>query len=107
MSNPLDKHLQNAFADFEGLSIAGTIPLRQELLNELIAHVLQNGVPQPPPQPAVSAPIAAPLDASLNAAPNAAEPKVKPDVNALLRRVKKAEVRFENGRAVVEFEIGV
>lgn len=99
MSNPLDKHLQNAFADFEGLSIAGTIPLRQELLNELIAHVLQNGVPQP----AASAPIAAPLDASLNAA----EPRVKPDVSALLGRVKKAQVRFENGRAVVDFEIGV
>ena len=100
MSNPLDKHLQNAFADFEGLSISGTIPLRQELLNDLIAHVLQNGVPQP----AAAASSTAPLDASLNAS---AEPKVKPDVNALLGRVKKAQVRFETGRAVVDFEIGV
>ena len=103
MSNPLDKHLQNAFADFEGLSISGTIPLRQELLNEMIAHVLQNGVPQPPS----SASTATPLDASLNTPAEPKAPKVKPDVNALLGRVKKAEVRFEAGRAVVDFEIGI
>lgn len=102
MSNPLDKHLRNAFADFEGLSLSGTIPLRQEILNEMIAHVLENGVPQPP---ASAAPLAAaPLDASLNAS---VEPRVKPDVNALLGRVKKAQVRFEDGRAIVDFEIGV
>lgn len=110
MSNPLDKHLQNAFADFEGLHISGTIPIREEILNELIAHVLQHGVPQPTPPAAVSAP---PLDAGLNTpaglnAPEVpAEPRVKPDVNALLQRVKRAGVRFENGRAVVDFEIGV
>lgn len=104
MSNPLDKHLQNAFADFEGLSISGTIPLRQELLNEIIAHVLHNGVPQPPQAP----PAAALLDGGLNAPPESqAEPRVKPDVNALLKRVKRASVRFENGRAVMDFEIRV
>jgi hypothetical protein len=97
MSNPLNKHLQNAFQDFEGLHIAGTIPLREELLNEIIAHVLQEGVPAS--APASQTPSAAPQTPT--------EPRAKVDVNALLQRVKKAQVRFEEGRAVIDFEVGV
>ncbi len=98
MSNPLDKHLANAFADFEGLRISGTIPLREELLNEMIAALLQQGVPAPTPSAAPPSPT--PLEPPPT-------PPVKPDINALLKRVHKAQVRFENGRAIVDFEIGV
>ena len=96
MSNPLEKHLANAFADFEGLRITGSIPLREEMLNEIIADVLQNGVPSPP-APAGAAPSVAPTTA----------PRPKVDMNVLLGRVKSARVRFEAGRAVLDFDIGV
>ena len=97
MSNPLEKHLQNAFADFDGLRITGSIPLREELLNEIITDVLQNGVPSPPAQPVPA-----------EAAPSpSTSPRPKVDVNALLGRVKAARVRFEAGRAVLDFDIGV
>jgi hypothetical protein len=84
MSNPLQKHLQNGFADFDGLRISGTIPLREDLVNQLIADVLQSGLPTP-----------------------SATPEAKIDPNPLLQRVKSARVRFEAGRAVLDFEVGV
>ncbi len=108
MSNPLDKHIQNAFADFEGLRISGSIPLRDEVVNELIAQILQNGVPvapsaAAPPSPMLLEPTL--LEPTLLEPPPA--PRGRPDANALLKRVKRAQVRFEEGRAVLDFEIGV
>lgn len=85
MDNWLTKHAQNGFRDFQGLSITGTIPLRDQLVNELIAEALTNAA-KPAPTPA---------------------PAPGPDMRPLLTLVKKAQVRTTEGAIVLDFAIGV
>ena len=83
--NPwLQKHIDNNFSDFEGLSIAGQIPVKDQVLNELLADALRQA--QKPPA-------APPADTE------------KPDIRPFLKLVKKAEVRAVNGAIVVDFHI--
>lgn len=92
--NPFEKILSDGLSSFEGLRITGTIPLRDDVINEIITGVLQNGVPM---KPASSQP----------AAPQVAAESPKIDVNALLKCVKRAQVKSESGRVVIDFEISV
>lgn len=84
----LQKHIDNGFRDFEGLSITGQVPLKDEVLNELIGDALRSAQ-----QPAAAAPVR-----------QGAPP---PDLRPLVKLVKKAEVRAVNGAVVLDFHIGV
>jgi len=80
MLSLLQKHAEQGFADFRGLHISGTVPVKQELINELIANFLQS----PPP--------------------GAASPSGF-DVRLLLPLVKNAEVTADSGVLTLRFEI--
>lgn len=91
MQDLLSRHLANGFAEFPGLNVAGSIPIKQELLNEIIAEMLRSGLnPR----------------SVLEAVPNAAAPP-KLDPSRLLERIKRAEVEAEEGKIIFHFEIGV
>ncbi|HYP05158.1 MAG TPA: hypothetical protein VER03_02900 [Bryobacteraceae bacterium] len=87
MNSWLQKHIDNNFRDFEGLSISGQIPLKDQVLNELLADALRQAQ-----QPASNAP-----------ATTASTVEMRP----LLKLVKKAEIRAVNGAVVVDFQVGV
>lgn len=86
MIHLLQKYAANGFADFRGLRISGTVPVKQELINEVIAESLKLA-------------IAPAIDKESTAPP--VDPKV------FLSLVKKAEVRADAGVVIVDFELGV
>ena len=86
MNSWLQKHIDNNFRDFEGLSIAGQIPVKDQVLNELLADALRQAQ-----QPDSTTPTATD----------------KPDLRPFLKLVKKAEVRAVNGAIVLDFQVGV
>jgi len=86
MNKIIDRLIASNFAELQGLQITGTIPVKQELLNEALTDVLTNGLP-----------------ASGSAAPAAGKPAI--DVNDLLKLVTKAEITAHEGEIRLEFEI--
>ena len=86
--NPwLQKHIDTNFSDFEGLSINGQIPVKDQVLNELLADALRQAQ-----QPATTPPVTG---------------RDKLDIRPFLKLVKRAEVRAVNGAIVLDFQIGV
>jgi hypothetical protein len=81
----IEKALASGLKELAGLELTGTIPIRQELINEVIAETLQSGVPDKP----------------------TASERPAVDVNALLPHVKKAEVSAEDGKLTLHFEIKI
>jgi hypothetical protein len=81
----IEKALAGGLKELAGLELSGTVPIRQELINEVIAETLESGVPE--------------LKKSSE------RPAI--DVNALLPHVKKAEVSAENGRLTLHFQIKI
>jgi hypothetical protein len=69
------------FADFPGLAVDGSIPLKQELVNQLIAQALASSAGRPAPD--------GPL----------------PDLAALLPLLKKVEVAATEGVITLQFQI--
>lgn len=107
MQELLNKYIANGFSDFAGLDIVGVIPIKQEIINQLIAEILQAGVqpaspPQPEAQPAVPG-------ADVPAAPAAPAAPAQPgiDISDLLKLVKRVEVQAADGRLIVRFQIAV
>lgn len=86
MTYLLQKYAANGFADFRGLKISGTVPVKQELINEVIAESLKLAI-----APAIDK--------------ESTVPPVDPKV--FLSLVKKAEVRADAGLVTVDFELGV
>ena len=85
--NPwLQKHIENNFRDFEGLSITGQVPVKDEVLNELLADALRQA------QQPVTTPVV---------------PADKPDLRPFLKLIKRAEIRAVNGAIVLDFQVGV
>lgn len=82
MNNWLEKQRANGFADFTGLAISGKLPIKESLINELLADFLQG-----------------------ETAP--AEPKRASNLNDLLKLVRKASVHADVGVITLEFEIEV
>jgi hypothetical protein len=86
MQEFIQKQIENGFSEFEGLSISGTVPVRETLLNGLLAEMLQKlaegSAPAPPTTPT--------------------PPGLLPAVAKLL---KKAEVHAKEGVIVLDFEI--
>ena len=74
MANPFEKYLENDLADFAGLRVSGTLPVKQEVLNELLQSVLTD--------------LAVPKAATSAAKPATASPSVDP--SRLVKFVKKA-----------------
>jgi hypothetical protein len=84
--NPwLQKHIDNNFRDFEGLNITGQVPVKDQVLNELITDALRQAQ-----LPATTPPVTD-----------------KPDMRPFLKLIKRAEVRAVNGAIVLDFQIGV
>lgn len=82
----LRKYAANGFSDFRGLSISGQIPVKQELINEVLAEVLQmRTAPAPTAETAASA----------------------IDTKMLLSLVKKVEVHADSGVLTVNFDLRV
>jgi hypothetical protein len=111
MKELLDKYLQNGLSDFEGLEIKGHIPVKQELINALIADALK-----PKPQPDVAS-VPESDDVAEDYIPPipAAPPTPKPEKSSGMDRkaltelvkgmVKRAEVKAVEGALVLEFEL--
>lgn len=95
MNKLIERLLATNFADLEGLQIAGTIPVKQEVLNEALAEVLSNGLPGGGSASGSAAP----------AATTAASAPLRLDVNALLKLVTRAQVTAHEGEIRLDFEI--
>jgi hypothetical protein len=90
-------HIANGLAEFEGLHIEGTVPVKQELINAVIADVLANGLPAPSSSTGGGPVTDAPRPAA------ALDPKA---VQALVQTlVKRAEITAENGAITLHFEV--
>ena len=89
MHRLLHKYIANGFADFSGLAITGKIPLKQELINEVIAEVL--GAAQ------ASTPVAS--------QPRAAEPAIPVGLESLLPLLKAVEIQAEPGVVMINFQL--
>ena len=83
MKELIEKALAGGLQELAGLELSGTIPIRQELINEVIAETLESGVPEKSPD----------------------RPQVS--VNTLLPHIKRAQISAENGKLTLQFEIKV
>lgn len=92
-TNPFEKYLANNLADFAGLRVSGTIPVKQEILNDLLQTVLTD---MANPKPATSA-----------AATTPAPPSSSIDPRSLVKFVKKAEIQAEAGRLVLYVDLAI
>jgi hypothetical protein len=89
MQRLIQKYLAAGLADFAGLTISGTIPVKQELINELIAEVLSEA--------------AGPSSGSARpATPGQGDPI---DTRVLLQTIKKLEISAGPGTVTIEFQL--
>lgn len=85
--NPwLQKLVETNFRDLEGLSISGQVPLKDQVINELITDALRQAQQAPATPEAVND---------------------KPDMRPFLKLLKKAEIRAVNGAVIVDFQVSV
>ena len=85
----LHKYIANGFEDFSGLVISGKIPLKQELINEVIAEVLSTAQ--------ASTPVAS--------QPRASEPAMPVRLESLLPLLKTVEIQAEPGVVMISFQV--
>jgi hypothetical protein len=95
----LNRLIANDFADLDGLQVTGTLPVREELLNEVLAELLRQGQ-QGQAAPATGAAPSAATETTAAAAPNI-------DPKTLLRFVKNARVSAQDGRLTLHFDVRV
>jgi len=88
----LNRLIANDFADLDGLQLTGTLPVKEELLNEVLAELLKQGQQQEGSSAAA-------------ATPKAATPRIEP--KTLLRFVKNARVTAQEGRLTLQFDVRV
>lgn len=79
----IQKLSENNFAALRGLSVAGVVPVREDLINEWLAGLLQTAPAEP------------------------AAPALPLNWNALKPFLKQLEVRAADGRVAVSFRIEV
>jgi hypothetical protein len=82
MQEWLKEQLARGFADFKGTTLSGAIPIKEELINRLIAQYLAQ-------------------------AGREATPGTGPDTTQLLRFVRSATVHAEPGVITLRFEAGI
>jgi hypothetical protein len=83
MQEWLNEQLARGFADFKGSTITGAIPVKEELINRLIAEYLARGGQEAAPR------------------------TDRVDIAPLLRFVRSATVHAEPGVVTLRFEAGV
>ncbi len=91
-SRLLDELIANRFAKLQGLEIRGTVPVREELANQMLAELVQDWASAPG-----------------QSAPGQKEPRPErstPPMSQLLSLVRKLQVRAEQGVVHLDFEIG-
>jgi len=89
MHDLINKHLANGFSDFKGLKIEGSLPVTEETINEFISEMLIN---------------------TAKSAPNIARASSSDlglDIGSFLSLVKRAEIKAEQGKVTLEFEVSV
>jgi hypothetical protein len=100
MKQIIEKLIATNFADLEGLQISGTVPVKQELMNEVLAEVLKGDSSSTSPAGSDVAPAAA----AEPAAPRASSgPRLNP--KDLLKLITHAEVQAHEGELRLVFEI--
>jgi hypothetical protein len=93
MQDFINKHLANGLQAFQGATVTGNVPIRQEAINELIAEFLQ--------PPAATSTEEAPDAAS-------ADSVTPPPPRLDLRKfVKHVAVQAQDGKLTVSFELRV
>ena len=82
------QQVASGFAAFRGAHVAGSVPIRDGLINELIQEWLTADASAPPPS---------------------AEPPARPamDAAAFARLVRRATVKATDGVVTLDFEVGV
>lgn len=102
MKQLLEKLIATNFADLEGLQISGTVPVKQELMNEVLAEVLKGGQSPSSDTAAAASEVAVP-------APEPSAPRVAsgPRLNTkdLLKFITHAEITAHEGELRLNFEI--
>lgn len=78
----------NGFTEIEGLQVTGTLPVRQDIVNEIITSLVRDAQTDPAPAP----PAAAPASSNL------------PEVN-WWKLVNKLQVVLRDGKLVIDFEL--
>jgi hypothetical protein len=101
MKQLIEKLIATNFADLEGLQISGTVPVKQELMNEVLAEVLKGEISSP--SAAASADAAAPAVVAEPSAPRASGPRLNP--KDLLKLITHAEITAHEGELRLNFEI--
>jgi hypothetical protein len=94
MDELISKYLANNLKDFAGLEVTGSVPVKQEVINEFIKAALVSGTEAVPSSPA------APADKRTSE-----EFKVNP--REFLKFVKKAEVTAEDGKLTLSFALRI
>ena len=96
MKDLIDKLLQNGLRDFEGATISGSIPIREEAINEVVMEFLRDfsnpGTPATSPSNAPASP------------QNAAS---QLPIKQLARHVTSVNVKAEHGKVTLQFQIEV
>jgi hypothetical protein len=87
----LDLLTENGFAQLQGLSISGSVPLRQEALNEALAQLVRSWTEK------------GASNAELNR--KAEGSSGNPDLAPFLPLVRRLEVRAEAGIVHIDFDI--
>jgi hypothetical protein len=99
MQELIERIMANGLADFAGLEITGSIPLKQELINEAIQGFLQAAQQEKPD----TEPPAESHEGTTAPAEASAAPAIP--TSELLKMVKKVEVQAKEGKLVLNFEI--
>jgi hypothetical protein len=82
----------NGFAEIEGLQVSGTLPVRQDIVNEIITSLVRDAQTDPAPKPAAAPTAPAAGTSSL------------PEVN-WWKLVNKLQVVLRDGKLVIDFEL--
>jgi len=104
MKQLIEKLIASNFADFEGLQISGTVPVTQELMNEVLAEVLKGGASTSDASADTAAvmPVSEPTPET-NAPRKSSGPRLNP--KDLLKLITHAEVQAHEGELRLIFEI--
>jgi hypothetical protein len=89
MKEWIESQIANGLSAFPGLTLSGRVPVKEELINELLAAWLRDGV-----GPARSGTASPPSGQA-------------PDLTSLMRSVKRASIHAEAGVVTLDFEFRV
>jgi hypothetical protein len=107
MKQLIEKLIATNFADLEGLQISGSVPVKQELMNEVLQEFLKGAGDTKEAAPA--SPVAESSDAATLApipepsAPKKSGPRLNP--KDLIKLITHAEVQAHEGELRLNFEI--